>query len=1046
LGWGRNIICLGASAIALVLILAAPAQAAMPTPGENFLAEGNANTASIITGTPPDTNGAVGSSYYVETVNGGYEVFSKSTHAVIQSARAINTLWTGYSNTDGNGCASRNDGDPIVRYDRAADRWLITQFSLPHQSTDTGPSFQCIAVSKTSDPTGAYSLYDFSYPYAINDYPKVGVWPDAYYVTYNMFGTTAFKGVEACAWDRAAMLAGTAATQQCKFLAYPSEPACPNPQQFVAFSVLPASVDGSLPPPNGSPEYLTQFDYTNCSGPYNQLDLWKFHVDWTTPANTTLSSAIPITVANFTPTCFGSTYGNCVPQPGTSVTLDGLDDRLMDRLVYRNFGDHESLFVDHSIQASSVSGVRWYELRSPATTPSVYQQSTVSAGDGNWRWIGSLAADQAGDLALGYSMSSNGSGTSPVAHPSIAWTGRLASDPLATMPQGEAVIDLGTANESDAYVGPPDEHRGRWGDYSSMNIDPSDDCTFWYANELYKTGGVATWDTYIASFKFPNCGQNDFSFSTPPGASALQGASGQTTVATTLTKGTPESVVLNAYDLPSGASASFSPSSVTSGSSSTLMLTAGASTPPGTYTVQIAGTAPSALHGTTVQFTVNSEHALTVTKSAAGSGTITSNPSGISCGSTCSKAFAAGTPVTLSAAPDAGSVFLGWSGDCSGAGCQLTMDADKSVTANFDSPPGCNDASGTAAHSTALQITLPCSDPDAGDSLTYSVVSGPAHGTLGSIDSAGHVTYTPNAGYAGPDGFTFKATDSHGQDSNIATASLTVQQAASPVCSNISASTTHNTSRKVALACTNPDPAGSLVYAIASGPGHGTLGSIDGSGNVSYTPTARFTGTDSFTFRAVDTDGQTSNVATATVSVGANHPPTCSAQAVSVSHDRPARIALRCSDQDPSQTLRWRIVSRPAHGRLSAISAAGILTYTPARGFGGIDRFRYAGTDSESASSAPATVTLKVKPTPPCFGLTGHKLTRCKAKLKLAAALKACKRIKQPAKRTACVAAANRAYRRALRAAKSRDLGPAGDPQGPWRGPPLRLYTGPHRQ
>jgi hypothetical protein len=405
----------------------------------------------------------------------------------------------------------------------------------------------------------------------------------------------------------------------------------------------------------------------------------------------------------------------------------------------------------------------------------------------------------------------------------------------------------------------------------------------------------------------------------------------------------------------------------------------------------------------------------------------------------------AGTPVTLNAVPNAGSVFLGWSGGGCSTSCTLTMNADTSVTANFDGLPGCSNASGTAAYNTPVGIALPCSDPDAGDSLSYSIVSGPAHGTLGAIDPTGHVTYTPSAGYAGPDSFTFKATDSHGQDSNIATVSLTVQQVAPPVCSNVSASTAHNTPRTLGLACTNPDPANGISYAI-SGPAHGTLGPVDASGGVTYTPASGYAGADSFTFYANDVHGQVSNVATATISVGANRPPTCNPRTVSVPHDRPAQITLSCTDPDPGETLHWRIVTSPTHGRLSAIDASGTLTYTPARGFGGLDRFSYLGTDSEGASSAPATVTLKIAATPPCFPLTGRRLTVCKAKLKLAAALKACSRIKKRTKRNACVAAANRAYRRAVRGGKARDLAASQHLRGPWRGPPLRLYTGPHRQ
>jgi len=346
----RTTVALVAVGIALAFAVTG---SAMPTATVSFLGMGSTATGSIITGDPPDPNGAVGPNNYVEAVNGGIEVFDK-TGGVLKAAFKTNALWAGYVGTNSNNsCASRNDGDPIVRYDRLADRWLISQFSLPNDSTDTGPSFQCVAVSKTSDPTGAYWLYDFKYPFAVDDYAKIGVWPDAYYATYNMFGATSFKGADICAWDRAAMLNGNPATQQCFFQPYPSEPSCPNTQNFVAYGILPANADGSVPPPIGSPEYLMQFDYSQCGPLYNQLDLWKLHIDWTTPANSALSGRTALNVSNFTPACFSSGAPNCIPQQGSTSKIDALDDRLMDRLVYRNYGTHESLFLNHTVTAGS---------------------------------------------------------------------------------------------------------------------------------------------------------------------------------------------------------------------------------------------------------------------------------------------------------------------------------------------------------------------------------------------------------------------------------------------------------------------------------------------------------------------------------------------------------------------------------------------------------------------------------------------------------------------------------------------------------------------
>jgi len=296
---------------------------------------------------PPDTVGAVGATQYVQIVNSGLAVFDKATKNVVYGPVPTNTPWVGF----GGACEADNDGDAVVVYDKAADRWIISQFAIAAK-----PYFQCVAVSQTSDATGAYNRYAFLYGKVFPDYPKMGVWPDGYYETFNMFNGNRFAGSKLCAYDRASMLAGVSATQQCFQLA----------TNFGG--VLPADLDGSTPPPAGAPNYMVNFDA-------NSLNLWKFHVDWANPANTSLSTPVNIPVAAFTAACSG---GACVPQSGTTQMLDSLADRLMFRLAYRNFGSHEALVVNHSVMvggnANPYSGVRWYELRSPGTTPVVYQQ------------------------------------------------------------------------------------------------------------------------------------------------------------------------------------------------------------------------------------------------------------------------------------------------------------------------------------------------------------------------------------------------------------------------------------------------------------------------------------------------------------------------------------------------------------------------------------------------------------------------------------------------------------------------------------------------
>lgn len=409
---------------------------------------------------PPDTNGDVGLTQYVQITNVDFAVFNKSTGAMASGfPKASNTLWSGFSG----GCQTNNDGDAVVKYDKQANRWVISQFSV-----STTPYLECVAVSTTSDATGSYYRYAFSYGTStFNDYPKMGVWPDGYYVTYNMF-TSSFKGAMVCAMDRAKMQTGAAATQQCFQLTSSYG------------GLLPSDWYGITAPPAGSPNYVMNYGS-------NKLNLWKFHTDWTTPANTTLTGPTAITVASFTAACNG---GTCVGQSGTSNKLDSLADRLMNSLVYRNLGTSESLVVNHSVGArKTAGGVRWYEVRLTGTNPTLYQQGTFQP-DSTSRWMGSIAMDKVGNIGLGYSKSSTAQ------HPGIAYTGRVPTDALGTM-QAEVNVITGAGSQTGTLH--------RWGDYSSMSIDPSDDCTFWFTTEYLQSNGTWNWSTRINSFKFPSC-------------------------------------------------------------------------------------------------------------------------------------------------------------------------------------------------------------------------------------------------------------------------------------------------------------------------------------------------------------------------------------------------------------------------------------------------------------------------------------------------------------------------------------------------------------
>ncbi|MBV8859547.1 MAG: hypothetical protein JOZ02_21625 [Acidobacteria bacterium] len=414
---------------------------------------------------PPDTNGAIGATQYVQWVNEAFAVYSKTTGAKLAGPTNGNQLFTALGAT--HQCAVDNDGDPVVQYDKANNRWVMTQFAVTNGATKG--YYECIAVSQTSDATGAYNVYAFKEP-NFNDYPKFGVWADGYYATYNMFSGNTFTGARLCAYDRAKMVAGQAATEQCF-------------QLSSAFGgVLPADLDGNIAPPAGAPEYFANFGS-------NSLNVWKMHTDWVTPASSTLTGPSTISVAAFSTACAG---GTCIPQGGTTQKLDSLADRLMYRLAYRHFADgHEAMVLNHSVNPGTgpLSGVRWYELRITSNTPSLFQQGTYAI-DSNSRWMGSIAMDKVGNIAVGYSVS----GTS--LSPGIRF---------ATRAPGDAAGTLGAESSIIAGGGSQTATLSRWGDYSAITVDPVDDCTFWYTTEYLKANGTFNWSTRIASFRLPTC-------------------------------------------------------------------------------------------------------------------------------------------------------------------------------------------------------------------------------------------------------------------------------------------------------------------------------------------------------------------------------------------------------------------------------------------------------------------------------------------------------------------------------------------------------------
>jgi hypothetical protein len=381
---------------------------------------------------------------------------------------------------------SGDPGDPIVVHDQLADRWILTQF------TTLGPTYyNCIAVSVTGDATGSYYRYAFSTGPNFPDYPKYGVWPNTYVATTREFDPADnFAGIGVYGLERAKMLRGNPTARAVSVL-YP-----PGATPWITGDGwLPSDLDGNRRPPAGSPNYLagTQDDEGPYGAPFDAINLFKFYVTWGPSPNATLVGPTQLPVAEFDSDypCVGR---QCIPQPDTDVAIDILSYRQRPtwRLAYRNFGTYESLVTSQSVEArSGIAGMRWYELRRPGDQPIVYQQGTYAPADGVNRWMGSIAQDKKGNMGLGYSVSSE------TVYPGIRYTGRLRNDVANQMPQGEGVIVNGSGSQTDPAA--------RWGDYTSMNVDPVDNCRLWYVNEYYRTTSARGWQTRIGAFRLPGC-------------------------------------------------------------------------------------------------------------------------------------------------------------------------------------------------------------------------------------------------------------------------------------------------------------------------------------------------------------------------------------------------------------------------------------------------------------------------------------------------------------------------------------------------------------
>jgi hypothetical protein len=430
---------------------------------------------------PPDTNAAVGDTQVVEWVNTCYAVFDKSSGTLIAGPFSGTNFWNGF----GAPCETNNDGDIIIQWDKGNHRWLAAQnvFNGP-------PFFTCVAVSQTADATGSYFRYTFPQP-GFPDYPKWGLTRSVYYQTQNDFGNNdGFQGVNVCAYDGKSMLKGKSSAQQVCIL---------DNSNGTLFddSMVPADDDSDSGPTN-SEVLLGAID--NFLPGDTHVYEFVFSANFGNPSKSTLAGidgSMPISVPAFNlAICTSGLFltTDCVPQPGTTAKLDTLGDRLMYRLAHFNERGTQHFLVTHSVNATTGVAARWYEFRAQGlgTTNLSLYQSGQTPDDGEFRWMGSAAMDQAGDIAVGYSRSSAAAGD----FPSIYFAGQTAGDPLGTT-EAEALIKQGTGFQPDTD--------NRWGDYSSMALDGADSCTLWYANEYYDTDLRFNWATWLASLKFPNC-------------------------------------------------------------------------------------------------------------------------------------------------------------------------------------------------------------------------------------------------------------------------------------------------------------------------------------------------------------------------------------------------------------------------------------------------------------------------------------------------------------------------------------------------------------
>ena len=532
-----------------------------------IIAQDGANNTGV---SPPDTVGDVGISYYIHSYNGSggalYRIYDKATGNLVAGPLAMDTI------TPTTGNCSGGNGDPIVLFDEMAGRWMISEFTASGNA-------MCVYISQTGDPiAGGWFVYEFigaSFP----DYPKYGVWSDAYYIGTNENSTSLY------ALDRTQMLAGNPATMQRFTTADLSG--------FGFQMLVPADHDGATAPKAGAPGMFMRHNddevhVSSCGGTPSQdcLQLWDFNVDWVTPGNSSITGPVNILINNFDSDLCGLSSFACMTQPGTGNTLDPLREVILWRLQYRNFGTHETLVanLETDVTGTDQGGIRWFELRRTTGTTasdwSLFQEGTW-APDSTNRWMGSASMDSSGNIALAYSTSSATAGD----FPSLKYAGRLATDPINVLTTGESTIVSGSAAQTS---------NTRWGDYAAMSVDPVDGCTFWFSSEYTPT---SAWRTHLSSFKFDSCGAPSYTLAVAPKnievcVNPSPATAPDVTVSTTSLLGfsSPISLGFNPA-LPTGFSSSFTLNPVTPGGSSVLTLTVDNTATAGINTITVEGTA-----------------------------------------------------------------------------------------------------------------------------------------------------------------------------------------------------------------------------------------------------------------------------------------------------------------------------------------------------------------------------------------------------------------------------------------------------------------------